>query len=200
MLADLGVSSMQLDNPERGFTYKESGPLDMRMNPSRGEPASLLLAHLSAEKLARLLDENADEPNAERSPALLKAQPIETTRALARVVARRSADAAGCRGGRKGDPADVPGAAHRGQRRVLGVRHVPAPPAGVSRPRRPRGGADVSFRRGSAREEGVRGRAARRVYACDRGRGDAPPRRANGAPILAPARRSCGGPSRMADG
>jgi 16S rRNA (cytosine1402-N4)-methyltransferase len=88
VLADLGVSSMQLDNPERGFTYKESGPLDMRMNPSRGEPASLLLAHLSAEKLARLLDEYADEPNAERIARALKAQPIDTTRALARIVAK----------------------------------------------------------------------------------------------------------------
>ena len=46
ILADLGVSSMQLDNPDRGFTYKEPGPLDMRMNPSRGEPASRLLAHV----------------------------------------------------------------------------------------------------------------------------------------------------------
>ena len=64
ILADLGVSSMQLDNPDRGFTYKEPGPLDMRMNPSRGEPASQLLAHLSEAKLARLLEENADEPHA----------------------------------------------------------------------------------------------------------------------------------------
>jgi len=47
ILADLGVSSMQLDNPARGFTYKESGPLDMRMNPSRGEPASKFLEHVS---------------------------------------------------------------------------------------------------------------------------------------------------------
>ena len=52
ILADLGVSSMQIDNPDRGFSYKEPGPLDMRMNPSRGEPASQLLARLSEEKLA----------------------------------------------------------------------------------------------------------------------------------------------------
>ena len=52
ILADLGVSSMQLDNPDRGFSYKEPGPLDMRMNPSRGEPASQLLARVSEETLA----------------------------------------------------------------------------------------------------------------------------------------------------
>ena len=65
ILADLGVSSMQIDNPDRGFSYKEPGPLDMRMNPSRGEPASQLLARLSEEKLASLLTENADEPHAQ---------------------------------------------------------------------------------------------------------------------------------------
>jgi len=86
ILADLGVSSMQLDNPDRGFTYKESGPLDMRMNPSRGQPASALLMHLSQEKLARLLDENADEPHAALIARLLKAQPIATTQELSRCV------------------------------------------------------------------------------------------------------------------
>ena len=53
IIADLGVSSMQIDNPSRGFSYKEPGPLDMRMNPSHGEPASQLVARLSEEKLAR---------------------------------------------------------------------------------------------------------------------------------------------------
>jgi 16S rRNA (cytosine1402-N4)-methyltransferase len=85
--ADLGVSSMQLDNPLRGFTYKDAGPLDMRMNPARGEPASRLLAHLSEEKLARLLDEHADEPQARVLASALKAAgPIETTQDLLRVV------------------------------------------------------------------------------------------------------------------
>ncbi len=86
ILADLGVSSMQLDNPERGFTYKEAGPLDMRMNPSRGEPASQLLSHLSADKLARLLVDHADEPDARLIAAALKAQPIATTLDLSRIV------------------------------------------------------------------------------------------------------------------
>jgi 16S rRNA (cytosine1402-N4)-methyltransferase len=86
ILADLGVSSMQLDNPERGFSYKDPGPLDMRMNPSRGEPASRLLARLSEEKLADLLEENADEPHARVIAHILKAQPIETTHALERLV------------------------------------------------------------------------------------------------------------------
>ncbi len=88
ILADLGVSSMQLDNPARGFTYKESGPLDMRMNPSRGEPASRLLAHLSVEKLARLLEENADEPHAELIAALLKQSPMATTEDLCRSISQ----------------------------------------------------------------------------------------------------------------
>ena len=86
ILADLGVSSMQLDNPDRGFNYKEPGPLDMRMNPSRGEPASRLLTRLSEEKLADLLEENADEPHARVIAGILKAQPIETTHALERLV------------------------------------------------------------------------------------------------------------------
>jgi 16S rRNA (cytosine1402-N4)-methyltransferase len=86
ILADLGVSSMELDNPDRGFSYKDPGPLDMRMNPSRGEPASRLLARLSEEKLADLLEENADEPHARVIASILKAQPIETTHALERLV------------------------------------------------------------------------------------------------------------------
>ena len=86
VLADLGVSSMQLDNPERGFSYKVPGPLDMRMNPSRGEPASRLIERLSEEQLARVLEENADEPHAEVIARLLKQQPLETTDALDRAL------------------------------------------------------------------------------------------------------------------
>ncbi len=86
ILADLGVSSMQIDNPARGFSYKEPGPLDMRMNPSHGEPASQLLARLSEEKLASLLTENADEPHARLIASLLKQKPVTTTHAVERLV------------------------------------------------------------------------------------------------------------------
>lgn len=86
ILADLGVSSMQLDNPDRGFGYKESGPLDMRMNPSRGLPASQVIARTPEEKLARLLIDNADEPHAELIAAALKERAIETTSALHQAI------------------------------------------------------------------------------------------------------------------
>jgi 16S rRNA (cytosine1402-N4)-methyltransferase len=86
IFVDLGVSSMQIDNPDRGFSYKEPGPLDMRMNPSRGETAWQLLARLSEEKLAALLTENADEPHAALVASLLKRKPIKTTHAVERVV------------------------------------------------------------------------------------------------------------------
>ena len=65
ILADLGLSSMQIDNPERGFSYKHDGPLDMRMNPERGAPASDWLKRCSLDKLSRVLRTNADEPRAE---------------------------------------------------------------------------------------------------------------------------------------
>ncbi len=86
ILADLGVSSMQADSPDRGFSYKEAGPLDMRMNPSHGEPASQLLARLGEEALASLLTENADEPHARLIAGLLKQKPVDTTHAVERLV------------------------------------------------------------------------------------------------------------------
>lgn len=62
VLADLGVSSMQIDNPERGFSFKIEGPLDLRLNPKSGKPVSALLKNISKQKLVELLIENADEP------------------------------------------------------------------------------------------------------------------------------------------
>jgi len=90
VLADLGLSSMQIDNPERGFTFKRTGPLDLRMNPQRGQPASTLLASLDERRLAQLLEENADEPHAALLAKYLVCeqarQPITTTTALAAAV------------------------------------------------------------------------------------------------------------------
>ena len=86
ILADLGVSSMQIDDPSRGFTFKAAGPLDLRMNPARGQPASALLAAMTAPALEKVLVENADEPHASiLAPAILRAPPTTTT-ALADVI------------------------------------------------------------------------------------------------------------------
>ncbi len=64
VLADLGVSSMQIDNPERGFSFKSDGPLDLRLNPQRGVSAAARLKNISPAELEGMLIENADEPNA----------------------------------------------------------------------------------------------------------------------------------------
>jgi 16S rRNA (cytosine1402-N4)-methyltransferase len=86
ILADLGVSSMQLDNPARGFSVKSEGPLDMRMNPQRGFPASALLQKSEPAALARLLEDNADEPHAQLLAAALARNHFATTTALAQAV------------------------------------------------------------------------------------------------------------------
>lgn len=90
VLADLGLSSMQLDDPSRGFTFRRPGPLDLRMNPRRGQPASVLLASLDARSLADLFDANADQPDAPGLAAALvergRRAPIATTMDLAGAV------------------------------------------------------------------------------------------------------------------
>jgi 16S rRNA (cytosine1402-N4)-methyltransferase len=86
VLADLGVSSMQLDNPARGFSTKEDGPLDMRMNPNRGIPASTLLAKIAPAALSDLLRENADEPFAATLGPALAGRSFVTTAALAGAI------------------------------------------------------------------------------------------------------------------
>jgi len=64
ILADLGVSSMQIDNPDRGFSYKTEGPLDLRMNQNTGIPASARLLQMDREEIEGMLTENSDEPYA----------------------------------------------------------------------------------------------------------------------------------------
>ena len=88
VLADLGVSSMQIDNPARGFTFGADGPLDMRMNPNRGLSAAAWLGRASMKQLAGVLRNHADEPFAERIAEALFARrgAINTTQALAAAV------------------------------------------------------------------------------------------------------------------
>jgi 16S rRNA (cytosine1402-N4)-methyltransferase len=86
VLADLGVSSMQIDNPTRGFSFKLEGPLDLRMDPSQGQPASALLQCVTRQQLRELLIENSDEPYAVPLAAALQGQYLETTVQLAELV------------------------------------------------------------------------------------------------------------------
>ena len=93
VLADLGVSSMQIDNPERGFTFKFDGPLDLRLDPSSGVTAAQRLRELDEDELEAMLVENSDEPYAGRiARAVMKhcrqGGAIEITRQLAAVVER----------------------------------------------------------------------------------------------------------------
>ena len=86
ILADLGVSSMQLDNPARGFTSKHAGPLDMRMNPAKGIPASKWLERVTAAELADILRENSDEPHAQILAPQLAAKSFSSTLELAQAI------------------------------------------------------------------------------------------------------------------
>ena len=91
VLADLGVSSMQIDNPERGFTYKKEGPLDLRLNPQKGTSAAERLKEVTEEELAGMLLENSEEPYAEEIAALVaeklrRGEEIDTTTKLQHVI------------------------------------------------------------------------------------------------------------------
>lgn len=86
ILADLGVSSMQLDDPTRGFSVKNDGPLDMRMNPQRGQSASSFLEKINPTKLATVLVENADEPYSDTLSLALAGKRFDTTQQLAKAI------------------------------------------------------------------------------------------------------------------
>lgn len=86
ILADLGISSMQIDTPSRGFSIKVPGPLDMRMNPQKGSPASHLLETLSSDDLIAILHDNADEPRAELLARRLAGRKFSFTTELADAV------------------------------------------------------------------------------------------------------------------
>lgn len=91
VLADLGVSSMQIDNPERGFTYKAEGPLDLRLDNTKGITAAQRLKELDEYELAGMLVENSDEPNAEIIAKTIKnyqklGNEINTTTELKQVI------------------------------------------------------------------------------------------------------------------
>ncbi len=91
VLADLGISSMQIDNPERGFSFKIEGPLDLRLNPNSGKSAAALLKNITQPQLEELLITNADEPFAKQiSTAIVtklkNGSVIETTTQLQQII------------------------------------------------------------------------------------------------------------------
>ncbi len=91
VLADLGVSSMQIDNPERGFSFKYDGPLDLRLNPTAGVTAAQRLRELNREELTSMLIENSDEPYAEQiAKTIIRTREagnkIETTQQLRYII------------------------------------------------------------------------------------------------------------------
>ncbi len=88
VLADLGISSMQLDNPDRGFTFKRHGPLDLRLNPQQGQPASELIQKVSADKLEQMLRDYSDEPYARILAQAIcqNSHAIQTTSDLTRTI------------------------------------------------------------------------------------------------------------------
>lgn len=91
VLADLGVSSMQIDNPERGFSFKVEGPLDLRLNQKEGISAAERLDTITKEELAGMLYENSDEPYSEElakaiTDEIRRGNRMDTTKKLRDVI------------------------------------------------------------------------------------------------------------------
>src|SRR5262249_46938908 len=91
-LADLGVASPQIDDPARGFSYRQPGPLDMRMDPTRKQSAAQLLAQMSEKEIRETLLEFGDEDDADKIAPLIvrerEISPIDTTQRLMEIVCR----------------------------------------------------------------------------------------------------------------
>ncbi len=88
LLADFGVSSMQFDQAQRGFSFQAEGPLDMRMNPREGVTAEQVVNQMGENELADLIYEFGEERRSRRiARAIVRARPVTTTAQLARVVA-----------------------------------------------------------------------------------------------------------------
>jgi 16S rRNA (cytosine1402-N4)-methyltransferase len=88
LLADLGVSSLQLGRPARGFSFQAEGPLDMRMNPMSGETAEQVVNHIDERELADVIYEFGEERRSRRiARAIVRSRPIRTTTQLVEVVA-----------------------------------------------------------------------------------------------------------------
>ena len=87
ILADLGVSSLQLGDPERGFSFQAEGPLDMRMNPMSGETAEQVVNHIDERELADVIYEFGEERRSRRiARAIVRSRPIHTTKQFVDVV------------------------------------------------------------------------------------------------------------------
>ena len=87
IIADLGVSSLQLGDPERGFSFQAEGPLDMRMNPMSGETAEQVVNHIDERELADVIYEFGEERRSRRiARAIVRSRPISTTKQLVAVI------------------------------------------------------------------------------------------------------------------
>lgn len=112
LLLDLGLSSPQLDRAERGFSFQQSGPLDMRMDPSQGESAADLVNRLPEPELRQLLREGGEDRDPGRiARAIVRARPLRTTEDLAQAVIRATKP-------------PRPGAKHPATRTFLAIRRA----------------------------------------------------------------------------
>ena len=160
-VADLGVSSLQLDGEGRGFSFQRDEPLDMRMDTSQGPTAADLIADVSERDLADVIyrygEERRSRAVARAIVAARRVAPIDTTAQLASIVRRVVRPQRPHRPGH----ADVPGDPHLGERRTGWARRLPARGLFAAPGRRPVRGGDVPLARGQAREAHLPGAGGR---------------------------------------